>query len=79
VVVAFVDEATVWVLLIGPHVSNEPQRNIYDVLYSVIGETPATLSGRMKPPCCDETNGEAPLWDVSHLERLLQDVTGTRQ
>lgn len=75
VVVAFEDNDRAWVVLVGPH-DDDPNRNIYDRLYALIGAAVEPSERRTKPPCCDE-EGAAPVTDeelVMRLARRTRDV-----
>ena len=71
VVVAFSNHATAWVLLVGPHVSRDTRKNVYDNLYRLTGGSPPDLSQRTKPPCCDEVTGDPPVMAGDFLELIL--------
>lgn len=59
VVVAFTEVDQAWVLLVAPHVDDDPGRNVYDLLYQLSGAHLEDQTRRSKPPCCD-TNDEPP-------------------
>ena len=79
VVVCFTDEETAWVTLVAEHVT-DPDRNVYDLLYLMIGHAPEPESGRTKPPCCDEERQAPVAGDeiVEALTRRTRDVVGRR-
>jgi hypothetical protein len=59
-VVAFhPDENTAWIVLVGEHMDDEPRRNVYDLLYDIVGHRPPSEQRRRKPPCCED-EGAAP-------------------
>ena len=59
-VVAFhPDEDTAWVVLVGEHSDDDPGRNVYDLLYDIVGHRPPSDQRRRKPPCCED-DGAAP-------------------
>jgi hypothetical protein len=60
VVVAFhPNENTAWVVLVAEHVEDDPGRNVYELLYEIVGHRPPADQRRRKPPCCDDA-GAAP-------------------
>lgn len=60
VVVAFhPDENTAWIVLVAEHTDDDRNRNVYELLYEIVGHRPPSDQRRRKPPCCDET-GAAP-------------------
>lgn len=60
VVVAFQpDEETAWIVLVAEHVDDDPGRNVYDLLYEIVGYRPPADQRRRKPPCCED-DGAAP-------------------
>lgn len=61
VVVAFETASRAWILLVGPHDDHDPILNVYAELYRLLDVEPELGSGRTKPPCCDETEGEPPV------------------
>jgi hypothetical protein len=62
VVVAFETRHKAWILLVGPHDDQDPILNVYAELYRLLGLEPQSGSGRDKPPCCDESAGEPPVF-----------------
>ncbi|MBV8932307.1 MAG: hypothetical protein JOZ47_23400 [Kutzneria sp.] len=68
VVVAFQTAARATVLLIGPHLGDEPDVNVYDQLYELAG-IPRPTTKRAKPSCCDP-GGLPPDW-TPELEDLV--------
>jgi hypothetical protein len=69
VVVAFKDASEALILLIGPHVRDDPGMDIYTLLYELMGISPPNGQGRAKPPCCDADTG-LPV----ELETLLEEL-----
>lgn len=72
VVVAFETNRRAWILLVGPHDDHDPILNVYAELYRLLGAEPPPGSGRAKPPCCDQAEGEPPILGealVSVLDR----------
>jgi hypothetical protein len=65
VIVAFADHATAWVLLIGPHVDQDPGIDIYTELYRLVGFTHPPAEKRTKPPCCDDGGVPPALADLA--------------
>jgi hypothetical protein len=61
VVVAFETTRRAWILLVGPHDDHDPILNVYAELYRLLGAEPEPGSGRTKPPCCDQAEGEPPV------------------
>lgn len=55
VVVAFESPHRAWILLVGPHDDDDQIMDIYTELYRLLGVDPRDAAGRLKPPCCDET------------------------
>ena len=67
VLVAFPDDASIVVLLVGEHLADDPELDVYRDLYRQLGlREPATK--RTKPPCCDES-GKPPV-DSERLDRF---------
>lgn len=60
-VVAFEASRRAWILLVGPHDDQDPILNVYAELYRLLGAEPEPGSGRTKPPCCDQAEGEPPV------------------
>jgi hypothetical protein len=60
VVVAFTEKHEAWVLLVAPHLDDDPGRNVYDLLYTLAGVQPEDQAQRTKPPCCDTDTNDAP-------------------
>lgn len=55
VVVAFQpDEETAWIVLVAEHIDDDPGRNVYDLLYDIVGHRPPSDQRRRKPPCCED-------------------------
>jgi hypothetical protein len=77
ILVAFQDNDRARVVLVGPD-TDDPNRNVDDRLYALIGATVEPSERRTKPPCCDE-EGAAPVTDeelVTRLARRTRDVFG---
>ncbi len=72
VVVAFEDPDRAWVLLVGEHRNSDPGRNVYDVLYELVGVRPGSDAKRTKPPCCDAKNGTAPPANSDVIDDLVE-------
>jgi hypothetical protein len=51
--VCFPDEESIVVLLVGEHLHDNPEADIYRSLYRLL-ELPEPSTKRTKPPCCDE-------------------------
>jgi len=65
--VAFPDDASVVVLLVGEHLADDPELDVYRDLYRQLGlREPAAK--RTKPPCCNE--GGKPPVDSELLDRF---------
>lgn len=65
--VAFPDDASIVVLLVGEHRADNPELDVYRDLYRQLGLREPTAK-RTKPPCCDES-GKPPI-DPRLLDRL---------
>jgi len=65
--VAFPDEESVVVLLVGEHLDDDSEFDLYRGLYRLL-ELPEPTARRTKPPCCDE-DGTAPV-DPDLLDRF---------
>jgi hypothetical protein len=79
-VVVFPEPAVAWIVLVAEHVT-DPGRNVYDLLYAVVGHVPQPESGRTKPPCCD-IGGEPPLVGDPLVDELVvrtREVFGRRR
>jgi len=57
--IAFPDEASVVILLVGEHLADDPELDIYRSLYRLL-QLPEPSTKRTKPPCCRE-DGEPPV------------------
>lgn len=55
--VAFKTSQEAWVILLGPHVRDDPGVDIYTLLYELVGVEPPDDAERTKPPCCDTETG----------------------
>lgn len=55
-VVAFAAKDVAWLLLVAPH-NREPETDVYETLYRLIGSRPEPGEGRSKPQCCDQETG----------------------
>lgn len=51
--VCFPDDESVVVLLVGEHLRDDPEVDVYRSLYRLLG-LPEPSAKRTKPPCCDE-------------------------
>jgi hypothetical protein len=65
--VCFPDEESVVVLLVGEHLRDDPQADVYLSLYRLL-DLPEPSAKRTKPPCCREA-GKAPV-DPALLEQF---------
>lgn len=65
--VAFPDTESVVVLLVGEHVADDPDLDVYRSLYRLL-DLPEPSAKRTKPPCCRE-DGEPPV-DADLLDRF---------
>jgi hypothetical protein len=76
-VVCFDREDVAWVLLVGEHVG-DPDRNVYDLLYRLVGTAPEPDEKRRKPPCCDDESEPPVVEDetVDTLVRRTREVLG---
>jgi hypothetical protein len=70
-IVAFESATKVWVLLVGAHIDDEPERSVYDLLYEVAGVAPEDDEKRTKPPCCGEA-GFPPEVEAQMLDDLIE-------
>lgn len=59
VLVCFPDEESIVVLLVGEHLRDDPELDVYRILYRLL-ELPEPSAERTKPPCCDDI-GKAPV------------------
>lgn len=59
VLICFPDDESIVVLLVGEHLRDDPELDVYRSLYRLL-ELPEPPVERTKPPCCDDT-GEAPV------------------
>lgn len=71
--VAFPDTESVVVLLVGEHVADDPDLDVYRSLYRLL-DLPEPNAKRTKPPCCRE-DGEPPV-DADLLDRFRDAATG---
>lgn len=69
-VVTFLDEDSALVLLVGQHVVDDPDRNVYDLLYRLVGVEPPGDAKRTKPLCCGE-DGSPSRFDEGLIEDLV--------
>jgi hypothetical protein len=53
VAVAFNSNREVFILLVAPHVRDDPGMDIYTLLYELVGVKPPDDEKRTKPPRCD--------------------------
>jgi hypothetical protein len=67
ILVCFPEEGSVVVLLVGEHLRDSPDLDVYRSLYRALG-LPEPSGERTKPPCCNE-DGEAPI-DSDLLDRF---------
>jgi mRNA-degrading endonuclease RelE of RelBE toxin-antitoxin system len=65
--VCFPDDQKVVVLLVGEHMSDDPEVDVYKSLCRLLDLSEPTAK-RTKPPCCDEA-GQAPV-DAGVLDRF---------
>jgi hypothetical protein len=70
-VVAFTSEDTAWLLLVAQH-DREPETDVYETLYRLVGHEPEPGEGRSKPPCCDKTTGLPPEVEEALVDDLVQ-------
>jgi hypothetical protein len=70
--VAFPDEESVVVLLVGEHAADDPDLDVYRSLYRLL-DLPEPSAKRTKPPCCRE-DGEPPV-DADLLDRFRDAAT----
>ncbi len=78
VVVAFAEPDTAWVVLVGQHTS-DLGRDVYDLLYRLLGTQPEPNETRRKPPCCE--HGRPPVTDdqvIDTLTRRTREVLSRR-
>ncbi len=69
VVVAFESDSVAEVVLVAPHDENDPERNVYNLLYELAGPDAPPTRKRIKPPCCGDS-GLPPTVDVGLLDDL---------
>ncbi len=74
--VAFPDEVSVVVLLVGEHLAVDREPDVYRGLYRLL-ELPEPSAKRTKPSCCTE-DGEPPV-DVDLLDRFRDAATELRR
>jgi hypothetical protein len=60
VVVAFETPRRACILLVGPHDSKDPGRDVYGELYALLDAAPPDGTGRAKPPCCGQDGSPPP-------------------
>jgi hypothetical protein len=60
VIVAFETPQKAWILLVGTHDNRNTGLDVYTELYRLAGVEPEPASGRNKPPCCGQADGEPP-------------------
>ncbi len=70
VIVAFEGDVRAWIILVGAHIDDEPQRNIYDLLYALAGVAPEVDEKRTKPRCCGDS-GFPPKVDTVVIDDLV--------
>ncbi|WP_164701489.1 hypothetical protein [Modestobacter sp. KNN46-3] len=78
-VVCFAEPELAWLLLVGEH-TDDPGRNVYDMLYVLVDHEPEPNTGRSKPSCCED--GHAPLVEdplVDDLVDRTRDLLGRRR
>ena len=61
----FPDDQRVVVLLVGAHISDDPEVDVYRTLYRLL-DLPEPTAKRTKPPCCDEV-GQTPSTPMSSI------------
>ncbi|MFH9348173.1 hypothetical protein [Kitasatospora sp. NPDC017646] len=59
-IVAFDGDGTAWIVMVGPHDEQDPERNVYARLWKLIGLDAPPEGKRTKPRCCSAA-GLAPM------------------
>lgn len=62
----------VTVLLVGEHLRDSPERDVYRALYDLVGHEPEPDVKRTKPSCCDATTGLPPGISQTLLDDLVR-------
>jgi hypothetical protein len=79
-IVAFAEGDVAWVALVGQH-TDDPETNVYDLLYAMLATRPEPHEKRTKPPCCDDDQRPPLVGDdiIDRLTRRTRDVFGNRR
>jgi hypothetical protein len=72
--VAFKTEDEAWILMVGPHLRDDPAFDVYALLYALVGVEPPDDEKRTKPPCCDDDSGLPSVLD-EEIEDLVERAT----
>lgn len=72
VVVAFSAQNVATILLVGPHVDQDPFIDVYSQLYELAGLSEPPAAERTKPPCCAVEDGKPPVPDGELLADLVR-------
>jgi hypothetical protein len=71
VIAAFAPDDVIWVLLVGEHLRNRPEVDVYRALYDLVGHEPEPDEKRTKPSCCDTATGLPPTVDEALVDDLV--------
>lgn len=71
VVVAFTAPNEATVIIVGPHADNDPDTDVYTLLYSLAGLSHPPAGERTKPSCCGVDDGLPPITDQELADTLV--------
>ena len=72
VVVAFESVSAATILLVGPHIADDPFLDVYTQLYALAGLDSPPTARRRKPACCQGEDRSPPILNIEALDDLVR-------
>ena len=72
VVVAFESASAATILLVGPHIDDDPFLDVYTQLYALADLDSPPTAQRQKPACCESEDRSPPILNLEALDDLVR-------